>query len=124
MINDNESWKIKATGFLGSYWVLLGQFFVLLIIYALLRYGFYQFNKGLFPSIDTSELITMMRGGIRFDIVALLYINILYILMLVLPLPIKYNPLYRKISKYVFVVTNSIGIALNLIDYAYYPFTL
>jgi len=125
MINDNtKSRKCKAKGFLGSYWVLLSQFVGLLLIYAGLRYGFYLFNRDMFPAIQTGEFITMMLGGVRFDLVALLYLNILYILMVILPVPFKYTPLYQKMSKYAFVIPNSIGIALNLIDFAYYPFTL
>ena len=117
MINDNtNSWKCKAKVFLGSYWVLLSQFVGLLLIYAGLRYGFYLFNRDMFPAIQTGEFITMMLGGVRFDLVALLYLNILYILMVILPVPFKYTPLYQKMSKYAFVIPNSIGIALNLIE--------
>ncbi len=125
MLNDNTRFrKYRAKGFLGIYWMLFSQFIGLLLIYAVLRYGFYLFNKDLFPAVHSGELITMLLGGVRFDIVALLYINILYILMVILPVPVKYTPRYQQISKYVFIVPNSIGIALNLIDYAYYPFTL
>jgi len=66
----------------------------------------------------------MCIGGVKFDIVALLYLNILYILLQSLPFPFKYHVVYQRFAKWVFVFSNSIGIALNLIDYAYYPFTL
>ncbi|WP_022829321.1 LTA synthase family protein [Sphingobacterium paucimobilis] len=113
---------------LSGYWnslLFLGITFVLLLIfYALLRLGFYGVNHSLFLHVDTQSLLTMFVGGIRFDTVAILYVNILFVLLQIIPAPFKYNLIYQKVCKWVFVITNSIGIALSLIDYAYYPFTL
>jgi len=66
----------------------------------------------------------MLWGGIKFDVVALLYLNILYILMQAIPFSFKYARPYQKTAHWIFIITNSFGVALNLIDYAYYPFTL
>jgi phosphoglycerol transferase MdoB-like AlkP superfamily enzyme len=66
----------------------------------------------------------MLAGGVKFDIVALLYINILYILLESIPVPFKYSLKYSQVKKWIFVITNSVGVALNLVDFAYYPFTL
>lgn len=115
---------IKLKGWFGPYLALAIRLGLMLVLYALLRLGFYAFNISQFPQVSFGELMTMMAGGIKFDIVALLYINILYILLVSFPIPFKYNRVYSKITKWVFVVCNSIGIALNLIDFAYYPFTL
>lgn len=116
--------KLQLKGIPNVFLLLLIQFIVLLVIYAGLRYGFYVFNKSMFPQVTTSELLLMMWGGVKFDTVAILYLNILYILLQSIPFPFKYDITYQKVCKWVFVVTNSIGIALNLVDYAYYPFTL
>src|SRR5690606_20241136 len=116
--------KLQLKGIPNAFLLLLIQFIVLLVIYAGLRYGFYVFNKSMFPQVTTSELLLMMWGGVKFDTVAILYLNILYILLQSIPFPFKYDITYQKVCKWVFVVTNSIGIALNLVDYAYYPFTL
>ena len=115
---------LKLRGWFAPYLALALRFITLLIIYTIMRVGFYYFNKAQFPQVDISGLITMMAGGIRFDIVALFYINLLYILMVSLPFPFKYQDLYQKIAKWVFIVCNTIGIAVNLIDFPYYPFTL
>lgn len=115
---------ISLKGYLNTFFLLLVQFVVLIILYGVLRIGFYFFNKSLFPSVSTTELLTMMWGGVKFDIVAILYLNILYILLQSIPFPFKYNLTYQNVCKWIFLVTNSLGIALNLIDYAYYPFTL
>lgn len=115
---------MKLKGWFGPYLALAIRLALMLLLYGILRLGFYGFNMAQFPQVSFSELMYMMAGGVKFDIVALLYINILYILLVSFPVPFKYNPLFSKISKWVFVVSNSIGIALNLVDFAYYPFTL
>jgi len=103
---------------------LLSRFFILLGIYSFLRLGFYLFNLNSFPNISSKQLLVILGGGIKFDIAALLYINALYILLESFPNPFRYRPIYQKICKYIFIFTNSIGIATNIIDYAYYKFTL
>lgn len=115
---------ITLKGWFGPYVALAMRLLILLLVYAILRLGFYGFNIAQFPQVSFNELMFMMFGGIKFDIVALLYINVLYILLEAIPIPFKYNQAYRKVTKWIFVVTNSIGIALNLVDFAYYPFTL
>ncbi|MDQ1149188.1 phosphoglycerol transferase MdoB-like AlkP superfamily enzyme [Sphingobacterium zeae] len=115
---------MKLKGVLAPYFAVAIRFIFLLVIYALLRLGFYGINASLFPHIDAGKLLVMFAGGVRFDIVALLYLNILYIVMLTVPGPFKDNRIYQQVAKWIFVVVNSIGIALNLIDFAYYPFTL
>jgi len=115
---------MRIRGYLGIFIMLALQFAGLLLLYFLLRLGFYALNKDLFADVDMPRLLPMLAGGVRFDVVALLYLNILYILMWVVPVPFKFKPWWQRIAKYLFVITNSIGVALNLIDMAYYPFTL
>lgn len=115
---------MKLKGVLAPYFAVAIRFIFLLVIYALLRLGFYGSNASLFPHVDAGKLLVMFAGGVRFDIVALLYLNILYIVMMTVPGPFKDNRIYQQVAKWIFVVVNSIGIALNLIDFAYYPFTL
>jgi len=103
---------------------LLVRFFLLLVIYTLLRWGFYLYNQSLFPNISPAQLGFMCLGGIKFDISALLYINSLYILLEALPHPYRYRASYQNSCKWIFVITNSMGITANIIDFAYYQFTL
>jgi len=106
------------------YLVLIYRLAILLFIYALLRLGFYFNNISLFPSVTAEKLGVMMLGGMKFDLVALLYLNSLFLLLQVIPFRFRYNLIYQKVSKWIFLVTNALGIALNLIDFAYYRFTL
>lgn len=115
---------IKLRGYWGSFLGIAIRFLALLVLYAGLRVGFYWFNITHFAPIATRDFYLMMWGGVRFDIVALLYLNVIYILLSAAPLTLKYRPNYRLALKWIFVVSNSIGVAVNIIDYAYYPFTL
>ena len=107
-----------------SFCLLLIQFVLLMVLYSLLRIGFYFYNEALFPQVQATDFIKMLWGGLKFDIVALLYLNSLYILMQAIPVPFKYNAIYQGTARWVFIITNALGVGLNLIDYAYYPFTL
>lgn len=115
---------IKLKGYWGPYLAMAIRLLAMLLLYAGLRLGFYGFNLAHFPQVSASDLRTMMWGGIRFDLAALLYLNILYVLLAALPIRLKFTPRYRGVLKWIFVVCNSLGVAVNIIDFAYYPFTL
>ena len=115
---------IQLTGMFNRFLALSLRFLGLLVLYACLRVGFFLYNQSLFPLVNGQDLWGMLAGGIRFDIVALLYLNSLYIVMVSLPFPFTYNKRYQRLAKWVFLISNGVGIALNLMDYAYYPFTL
>ena len=89
---------IKLKGWFGPYLALAIRLAWMLLLYGILRLGFYGSNMAQFPQVSFSELMYMMAGGVKFDIVALLYINILYILLVSFPVPCKYNPVFAKIS--------------------------
>lgn len=116
--------QIELKGYWNTLLLLFIQFLILIILYAGLRVGFYFYNQALFPGVTADEFMVMLWGGVKFDTVAILYVNILYILLQTVPFPFKYRKAYQKVCKWIFIVTNSIAVALNLIDYAYYPFTL
>lgn len=107
-----------------EYLVLSYRFVLLLFFYAVCRVLFYLFNISLFPSVDIATFMVMLKGGLRFDLSALLYINALYYLLYILPFPWKYNAGYQKFLKWLFLITNGAGLALNAIDFVYYPFIL
>ncbi len=63
-----------------------------------------------------------MRGGIVFDISAVIYINILFIFLHIIPLDFRYNSGYQKLLKYIFIITNTVALAVNCADFVYYRF--
>ena len=111
-------------------WVLSRNIFVVLIyrillvmfLFSLCRIGFFLFNHKMFPGVSLTQFLLMMKGGLTFDISAVVYINMLFILLSIIPLDIRYKDVYQTILKYVFFVTNGIAIAMNGMDFVYYRF--
>lgn len=116
--------KRKNTIAFNLYLVLAYRFLILLFLYTLCRIGFYIFNHELFQNITLSKYLYILWGGLKFDVSALIYINSLYLLLQIIPFPFRYREGYQKFCKWLFIVTNSLGIVANLIDFAYYKFTL
>src|SRR5690606_873069 len=93
-----------------TFWLFAIQFLLLLLLYTLLRIGFYIYNNSLVPHVEAGVVLLMIWGGAKFDVVALLYLNILYILMQEIPLSFKYARSSQQIAKRVFIITNSFGV--------------
>lgn len=74
--------------------------------------------------MTVGRLTTILLGGLKFDISAILYLNSLFILLTIIPLAIRFKPLYQKILHYIFIITNGIGLAANTADNIYYKYTL
>jgi phosphoglycerol transferase MdoB-like AlkP superfamily enzyme len=87
------------------------------------RLLFLAFNFSTFPDLDFGHTLRLLAGGLRFDLTAVLYLNSLVILMLLVPLKIRFLSGYQSIVRWVFIVVNAIGLALNVIDFFYFRFT-
>jgi Phosphoglycerol transferase and related proteins, alkaline phosphatase superfamily len=106
--------------YLGLVWRLA----LLLLLYTLSRYVFYRFNSDLFGQIPSQDLALIFKGGLRFDIAAVLYVNFLYILLMLLPISAIYRPRPQRWLKGLFVVSNFVAFAANTADFYYFRFTL
>lgn len=95
-----------------------------MVFYTGFRLLFYIFNASLFPDVSLSDFITILKGGLMFDISTLFYLNSLYAFLYLLPLPFAFSNTYQKILKILFIIINSIGFAFNCIDLVYYRFIL
>lgn len=93
-----------------------------MILFSLCRIGFFLFNHKMFPGVSFSQFLTILKGGLSFDISAIVYINLIFILMHIVPLEIRYEKIYQVIVKYLFLITNGIAIAMNGMDFVYYRF--
>ncbi|MCB0493496.1 MAG: sulfatase-like hydrolase/transferase [Cyclobacteriaceae bacterium] len=106
------------------YWALIKRLLLVMGFYTICRISFYLFNISFFPDMTWGRMSTIMLGGLKFDLSAVLYLNSLFILLTILPLTIKYHPTYQKVLHYIFIVTNGIGLAINIADNVYYRYTL
>ena len=96
---------------------------VVMLLFSACRFTFYFLNKGLYPGMETDWLMHLCKGGLRFDLSAVLYVNSLYVLAMLLPFSFRDNEVYRKILKWVFVITNFLCLAMNLCDCVYFAYT-
>src|SRR3954454_16914075 len=106
------------------YAALLFYLLLAMLFYSLCRIGFYLFNISSFGTMTAGAFLQVMRGGLVFDLAAVLYSNILFIVMLIFPHPYRFNKKYKQVSKWVFIIVNALAIATNVIDFIYYKFTL
>ena len=104
--------------------VLLLRLLLVLIIMVLSRLSLYFLHPSLFPGITTSKLLYYTFVGLRFDIVSVLYANILYILLLVLPFRFRRKRAFSIVSDTIFYISNIILMIPNFADSAYFPFSL
>lgn len=102
--------------------VLIYRILLIMILFSLCRIGFFMFNSKMFPDVSISQLLTLLKGGLMFDISAVVYINMLFILLHIIPFEVRYKDVYQLILKYIFFITNGIAIAMNGMDFVYYRF--
>ncbi len=102
---------------------VLSRLGLVMILYTITRLLFYLFNLNSFHTTTLSQLAVIFLGGLRFDLSAILYINSLYAILMLVPVNGKNHPAYRGITNYLFYITNTVALAFNCIDFAYYKFT-
>ena len=107
-----------------EYLVMVYRFLVVMFLYSAGRIIFYLFNASMFPKVDFAAFVQIMRGGVMFDTSTVLYLNLLYFLLYLLPFPFKFQDWYQRMLKWIFMVINGVGFAFNYIDIVYYPFIL
>lgn len=109
----------------GNIYLALAQSLVLLmLLYMLCRVTFYVYNQEFFPGMTVARFARIMLGGMRFDLSAILYLNSLFILLLIIPFSFRFRPVYHLVVKWLFIVVNALGLAANVTDTIYYEYTL
>ena len=107
----------------GNIFILLAyRMLLVMFLFTLCRIGFFLFNIKMFPGITMEQFITILKGGLAFDISAAVYINIVFILLHIIPFNFRYREGYQAVLKYIFFISNGIAIAMNGMDFVYYRF--
>ncbi|MDR0711301.1 MAG: sulfatase-like hydrolase/transferase [Prevotellaceae bacterium] len=115
----------RVKGFCGSSYVALASnMALLLLLFSVCRLVFYIFNLEFYPDMSARQLCTIFAGGIRFDLSALLWGNIAYVALFIIPFKFRYNAFYQKALKVFFVSVNAVLFAGNCTDVIYFKFTL
>ncbi|MEW6655038.1 MAG: hypothetical protein AB1394_16435, partial [Bacteroidota bacterium] len=109
--------NIFQTNFIISFWIFL----FMLAVYTVLRAGFFLYNSDFYQDIPANQILRAFVYGIRFDIAALLMINLPVLILFNLPFKFYTVKFYRHFFFVLFCIFNLLGIGLNIADYAYYP---
>ena len=94
------------------------------IVFFIARVIFFAANSSYFIDYMSWPLLwDMLQGALMFDTSAIVYCNLLYIVMALFPLHFKENAAYYRVTKWTWVVLNAVALAANMADTVYFRFT-
>ncbi len=98
---------------------------LVMALYTLCRLFFVWVNRDLYPDLSSAHLAEMLTGGLRFDLTAVLYLNSVYLVLMLLPLPAAWRnrPAYQKTALWFYWVPNILGLLANAADTVYVRFS-
>ena len=98
------------------------QLLFLLACYFTSRCVFTILNVNNFSELTLSEFFRLCFYALRFDLSAILFLNLPYIVLALLPLwHIKW---FQNALQWLFIIVNIIAFIFEVSDWAYYPFTM
>ncbi len=102
--------------------LLLVKLLTVLVLMSLSRWLFYVFNLSEFGHLGFFKLMHLMILGLRFDLSAIFMLNLPVIILLSLPIPIRYDNWYQRLTNILFIVANTLALAVNQIDIIYFRY--
>ena len=94
------------------------------VVYWLCRLVYWAENASAFQGFWSHNTLRDIFGGAwMFDTSAILYTNVLYALLMLIPLHLKEGAVWQCVAKCLFVVINGLAVCINLMDAAYFPYT-
>ncbi|MFV0484147.1 MAG: LTA synthase family protein [Bacteroidales bacterium] len=103
---------------------LILRFLLAMLFYSIFRLLFYLFNRSYFEEAGFTDLLTIFRGGLLFDTTAVLYSNVMVIVLMILPFPFRYNKWYQLAAHYLYLIFNILCLLINTADIVYYRFIM
>ena len=107
---------------LQEYIALFYRIFLVYLCYFFCRLMFVYFNNDLVHVKSIYQMAELCYYGLRFDNVAIVYSNVIFILMSIIPWKKTTHPLYQKLVFWIYLLCNGFFLSLNFIDFAYYRF--
>lgn len=106
------------------YWALVLRLLLALFLFMLCRICFFIYNISYFPETTTFNFLRIMWGGLQFDLAAVLYINMILLVLSILPIDLRFRQGYQSVIKFSYYTLNGLAVAFNVMDMIYYRFTL
>ena len=104
--------------------ILLLRLLIVTIFLFLSRVAFYLLNITYFSSLPWNEAARIFLYGVRFDISAILMLNLPFIVMYLLPFKFRERRWYLVTADIYFYFANTLGLLMNFVDTVYFRFTL
>lgn len=92
-------------------------------MYTLCRLAFYLYNQDLLGIDSWGTWWEIMLGGLRFDLSAVLYTNLLVIALYLVPHPWRTSAGYLRATTWVYLLCNIPMLVVNMADVVYYRYT-
>lgn len=106
------------------YWALFLRLLLAMFLFMLCRIGFYIYNLSYFPEMTTWNFLRILWGGFWFDLTAILYINLIILVLSIVPVDLRFRRGYQTLIKVFYYSLNGLALAANVMDFIYYKFTL
>ena len=103
---------------------LLLKLAIALLAYPVCKIIFFLFNHSHFADISLLGLLKILFFGLRFDLSALVLINLPFIVLHSLPFAFTRSKIYQLFLKSIFLITNGISLLADCMDMEYYKYTL
>ncbi len=104
--------------------VLIYRILLVYIFYFIARLLFTIYNHDLIYVESIGEFLELAYYGLSFDTTAIIYVNLLFILLSALPFLINTNKGYQKLLFYIYFITNLVALSTNFLDFGYYRFNM
>ena len=101
---------------------LLKRLGIVLGLFTSSRIIFYLFNADLFPEVTLPRFLLIMLVGLPYDVVAILAINVVFIMLHAIPNPWRDGKGYQAALKVLFYLFNGAALILEAGDFIYYEF--
>ena len=109
---------------LAAVWAVVWNLVLVYVTYALARVLYLAENWSLLSGALDGGVSSLLQGAWMFDTSAIIYTNVLWILLMLLPLHVKENEVYHRVCRWIFVIVNAMALIINLCDAVYFPFTM
>lgn len=103
--------------------VLLGRLALALAVYTAVRLTFFGDHRGVFANASVADVAGAFVHGLRFDLSAIAYTNIPFILLSLAPAAWLARRWYQWMLRGVFVAVNGAATIVMVGDVGYFPFT-
>ena len=113
--------KLILRSYISPLVAMLANLLLAYCVYLVARIAFMMENWAFFTGPVTFDFI---KGSLVFDTTAILVTHIPYFVMMLFPLHLKETSLWHKVCKWYFVIINMVALAINLMDAAYFPYTM